>query len=163
MDTAGKSAVAELGWCSSPKGHAGRWLEPLFFKSQLSTFSSWQSRCLLGSCPWWTGSPVSRSGLRTTTTTRSNSELIRKEVSNCLPTTRIFISGKGPNHVLVNEYLPGQGIMPHTDGPLFHPTIATVNHFTKRRERTASLIFRLLSGHPGKPLRVEVVLPFRGR
>ena len=118
---------------------------------------------LLGSCPWWTGSPVSRPGLRTTTSSRSNSELIRKEVSNCSPTTRIFASGKGPNHVLVNEYLPGQGIMPHTDGPLFHPTIATVNHFTKRRERTASLIFQLLSGHPGKPLRVEVVLPFRGR
>ncbi|KAL1131238.1 hypothetical protein AAG570_010856, partial [Ranatra chinensis] len=31
-----------------------------------------------------------------------------------------------PNHVLVNEYLPGQGIMPHTDGPLFYPTIATI-------------------------------------
>jgi len=41
---------------------------------------------------------------------------------------RIFTSGKTPNHVLVNEYLPGQGIMPHTDGPLFHPTIATVSH-----------------------------------
>ncbi|XP_054710568.1 alpha-ketoglutarate-dependent dioxygenase alkB homolog 6-like [Uloborus diversus] len=34
---------------------------------------------------------------------------------------------KVPNHVLVNEYLPGQGIMPHEDGPLFYPTIATVN------------------------------------
>ncbi|XP_043223344.1 alpha-ketoglutarate-dependent dioxygenase alkB homolog 6-like isoform X2 [Amphibalanus amphitrite] len=31
-----------------------------------------------------------------------------------------------PNHVLVNEYLPGQGIMPHTDGPLFAPVITTV-------------------------------------
>ncbi|CAD6998477.1 unnamed protein product [Ceratitis capitata] len=30
------------------------------------------------------------------------------------------------NHVLVNEYLSGQGIMPHTDGPLFHPTISTI-------------------------------------
>lgn len=33
---------------------------------------------------------------------------------------------KKPNHVLVNEYLPGQGIMPHLDGPLFHPTVTTV-------------------------------------
>ncbi|KAG8191355.1 hypothetical protein JTE90_006101 [Oedothorax gibbosus] len=33
---------------------------------------------------------------------------------------------KTPNHVLVNEYLPGQGIMPHEDGPLFYPTIATI-------------------------------------
>lgn len=31
-----------------------------------------------------------------------------------------------PNQVLVNEYLPGQGIMPHTDGPLFHPIITTI-------------------------------------
>lgn len=31
------------------------------------------------------------------------------------------------NHVLVNEYLSGQGIMPHTDGPLFHPIISTIS------------------------------------
>ncbi|GAB6029283.1 Alpha-ketoglutarate-dependent dioxygenase alkB 6 [Chamberlinius hualienensis] len=35
--------------------------------------------------------------------------------------------GKIPNHVLINEYLAGQGIMPHTDGPLFYPTISTIN------------------------------------
>lgn len=34
---------------------------------------------------------------------------------------------KKANHVLVNEYLPGQGIMPHTDGPLFHPVITTIS------------------------------------
>ncbi|KJE93518.1 calcium-dependent cysteine protease, variant [Capsaspora owczarzaki ATCC 30864] len=32
-----------------------------------------------------------------------------------------------PNHVLVNEYLPGQGIMPHEDGPFFSPVITTIN------------------------------------
>ncbi|XP_046847687.1 alpha-ketoglutarate-dependent dioxygenase alkB homolog 6-like isoform X2 [Xenia sp. Carnegie-2017] len=32
-----------------------------------------------------------------------------------------------PNHVLVNEYTPGQGIMPHVDGPLFYPVVATIN------------------------------------
>ncbi|CAB4043082.1 alpha-ketoglutarate-dependent dioxygenase alkB homolog 6 isoform X1 [Paramuricea clavata] len=32
-----------------------------------------------------------------------------------------------PNHVLVNEYTPGQGIMPHVDGPLFHPVVTTIN------------------------------------
>jgi alkylated DNA repair protein alkB family protein 6 len=31
-----------------------------------------------------------------------------------------------PNHVLVNEYLPGQGIMPHQDGPLYNSIVATV-------------------------------------
>ncbi|KAK6747916.1 hypothetical protein RB195_000865 [Necator americanus] len=30
------------------------------------------------------------------------------------------------NHVLVNEYLPGQGIMPHTDGPAFYHVVSNV-------------------------------------
>lgn len=34
---------------------------------------------------------------------------------------------KKANHVLVNEYLPKQGIMPHLDGPLFYPTITTIS------------------------------------
>eukprot|EP00794_Sanderia_malayensis_P019883 gene19883-21824_t len=34
---------------------------------------------------------------------------------------------KFPNHVLINEYLPGQGIMPHLDGPLFFPAITTLS------------------------------------
>ncbi|KAJ5157247.1 Alpha-ketoglutarate-dependent dioxygenase alkB [Penicillium canariense] len=32
-----------------------------------------------------------------------------------------------PNHVLVNEYRPGQGIMPHEDGPAYYPLVATVS------------------------------------
>ena len=31
------------------------------------------------------------------------------------------------NHVLLNEYLAGQGIMPHLDGPMFPPTISTIS------------------------------------
>lgn len=31
------------------------------------------------------------------------------------------------NHCLINEYLPGQGIMPHEDGPAYHPVVATVS------------------------------------
>ncbi|XP_070576461.1 alpha-ketoglutarate-dependent dioxygenase alkB homolog 6-like isoform X2 [Ptychodera flava] len=34
---------------------------------------------------------------------------------------------KKPNHVLVNEYESGQGIMPHEDGPLFYPVISTIS------------------------------------
>lgn len=34
---------------------------------------------------------------------------------------------RAPNHVLINEYEPSQGIMPHTDGPAYHPTTATVS------------------------------------
>lgn len=35
--------------------------------------------------------------------------------------------GQTANHVLVNEYKPGEGIMPHEDGPLYHPTVTTVS------------------------------------
>ncbi|KAF8466962.1 hypothetical protein BDZ91DRAFT_153805 [Kalaharituber pfeilii] len=32
-----------------------------------------------------------------------------------------------PNHVLINEYKPGEGIMPHEDGPAYHPMVATIS------------------------------------
>ena len=32
-----------------------------------------------------------------------------------------------PNQCLVNEYEPGQGIMPHEDGPAYYPLTATVS------------------------------------
>ncbi|KAL4659628.1 alpha-ketoglutarate-dependent dioxygenase alkB6-like, partial [Arapaima gigas] len=35
--------------------------------------------------------------------------------------------GKTANHVLVNEYNPGEGIMPHVDGPLYYPTVTTIS------------------------------------
>ena len=34
---------------------------------------------------------------------------------------------QAPNHVLINEYQPGQGIMPHGDGPAYHPITATIS------------------------------------
>ncbi|KAJ5616016.1 hypothetical protein N7537_001130 [Penicillium hordei] len=34
---------------------------------------------------------------------------------------------KAPNHVLVNEYQPGQGIMLHEDGATYYPLVATVS------------------------------------
>jgi len=34
---------------------------------------------------------------------------------------------KDPNHCLINEYLAGQGILPHKDGPAYCPTVATVS------------------------------------
>ncbi|XP_012219453.2 alpha-ketoglutarate-dependent dioxygenase alkB homolog 6 [Linepithema humile] len=39
----------------------------------------------------------------------------------------VFESGVVPNHVLINEYLPGQGIMAHTDGSLFYPVVMTIS------------------------------------
>ncbi|KAL6883652.1 hypothetical protein ACP4OV_011066 [Aristida adscensionis] len=31
------------------------------------------------------------------------------------------------NHVLINEYHPGQGIMPHQDGPAYYPVVAIIS------------------------------------
>ncbi|KAI9652617.1 MAG: hypothetical protein M1829_001497 [Trizodia sp. TS-e1964] len=33
----------------------------------------------------------------------------------------------GPNHVLINEYNPGEGIMPHEDGAAYWPVVATIS------------------------------------
>ncbi|KAK5687501.1 hypothetical protein LTS10_001639 [Elasticomyces elasticus] len=33
----------------------------------------------------------------------------------------------GINHCLINEYIPGQGIMPHEDGGAYYPVVATVS------------------------------------
>ncbi|CAL5225806.1 g8583 [Coccomyxa viridis] len=53
--------------------------------------------------------------------------------------TQVFGPGQQPNHVLLNAYKPGQGIMPHQDGPLYHPGVCilsmgspTVMHFTRK-------------------------------
>ena len=34
---------------------------------------------------------------------------------------------KRPNHVLINEYPPNTGIMPHKDGAAYHPVVCTVS------------------------------------
>jgi alkylated DNA repair protein alkB family protein 6 len=52
----------------------------------------------------------------------------------------IFPPHLAPNHVLINEYLGGQGILAHTDGPAYHPCVTTISlgcdalmHFTAPR------------------------------
>ena len=40
--------------------------------------------------------------------------------------THLF-NDKTPNHVLINEYLPGQGIMAHSDGPVYSPIVANLS------------------------------------
>ncbi|CAB9509078.1 ketoglutarate-dependent dioxygenase alkB homolog 6 [Seminavis robusta] len=39
----------------------------------------------------------------------------------------IFPVEEPPNHVLINEYSPGQGILPHTDGPAYISRTATLS------------------------------------
>ncbi|EJD04874.1 uncharacterized protein FOMMEDRAFT_18598 [Fomitiporia mediterranea MF3/22] len=46
-----------------------------------------------------------------------------------LRSTGVFSNSRhgAPNHIIVNEYLPLQGIMPHEDGPSYHPVVATIS------------------------------------
>ena len=55
--------------------------------------------------------------------------------------------GHAANHVLINEYEPGQGIHAHTDGPFYTPVVANItlgSHtvldlFRQRRDGDAAL------------------------
>ena len=40
--------------------------------------------------------------------------------------TGVF-SGHPPNHVLLNAYLPGQGIHSHQDGPIYNPGVCILS------------------------------------
>ena len=48
-------------------------------------------------------------------------------LSKALQNAGVFDAEHPPNHCLVNEYSPCQGIMPHRDGPLYHPTVAILS------------------------------------
>ncbi|KAF8999873.1 hypothetical protein BDQ17DRAFT_1400671 [Cyathus striatus] len=54
---------------------------------------------------------------------------IYPDIISRLRATGIFKSSPHgePNHIIMNEYLPGQGIMPHEDGPRYHPVVATIS------------------------------------
>lgn len=49
------------------------------------------------------------------------------EVCAALVEAGIFPPDAPPNHVLVNRYKTGQGLMPHSDGPLYEPLVAIVS------------------------------------
>ena len=62
-----------------------------------------------------------------------------EEIAQQLVDLGIFASHERPNHVLLNEYQPGQGILAHTDGPSYASRTATLSlcssvvvEFTKR-------------------------------
>eukprot|EP00966_Prymnesium_polylepis_P297114 6864626-Prymnesium_polylepis.1 len=48
-------------------------------------------------------------------------------VSDALTQAGVFDAQEPANHVLVNEYMPGQGIDAHRDGPLYRPRVAIVS------------------------------------
>lgn len=72
-----------------------------------------------------------------------------------------------PNHVLVNEYRPGEGIMPHEDGPAYYPMVATVSLgapivldiFEKSEEGLGEVRYRIVQ----EPRRYVTNLPSWGR
>jgi len=53
--------------------------------------------------------------------------LFLNQIIDCLMSYQLFPTQYRPNHVLINEYLPFQGIFPHTDGPSYYPLVATIS------------------------------------
>lgn len=60
-------------------------------------------------------------------------------------------NGKTANHVLVNEYKQGEGIMPHEDGLLYHPTVTTIS----LGSHTLLDFYRPVSGQDGEAPQTE--------
>jgi len=52
---------------------------------------------------------------------------VLQRLSNTLVAIGAFHPSHPPNHVLINEYQPGEGIMPHTDGPAYKSCTATIS------------------------------------
>ena len=52
---------------------------------------------------------------------------ILQRIANTLVEVGAFPPSHPPNHVLINEYQQGEGIMPHTDGPAYESCTATVS------------------------------------
>ncbi|KAJ3881435.1 hypothetical protein F5051DRAFT_397246, partial [Lentinula edodes] len=69
-------------------------------------------------------------------------------IVNRLQSTGVFRASThgAPNHIIVNEYLPGQGIMPHQDGPAYHPVVATISLGT----HTAFHYYKYTTGNQGQ-------------
>ncbi|EME30843.1 uncharacterized protein Gasu_18590 [Galdieria sulphuraria] len=67
----------------------------------------------------WGGTPHSKGMIATTLPTWLLCIATRLEKDGFFPET--------PNHVLINEYLPGQGIEPHEDGPIYYPCAAILS------------------------------------
>ena len=40
---------------------------------------------------------------------------------------KVFPENVIPNHILLNKYKPGDGIMPHKDGPAYYPYVVILS------------------------------------
>jgi alkylated DNA repair protein alkB family protein 6 len=78
-----------------------------------------------------------------------------QSICDALIAAGAFSPDEPPNHVLLNEYAPGQGIDAHKDGPLYMPRVAIVSlgsHST----------FRFVEDSVGREPVASLLLPRRG-
>ena len=66
-----------------------------------------------------------------------------------------FPAAAPPNHALLNDYAPGEGILPHTDGPAYAPCTATLSL------GGAAIMTLAPAAPPGAAPAAEVALPRR--
>ncbi len=69
-----------------------------------------------------------------------------------------FPSTNPPNHVLVNDYALGEGILAHTDGPRYHPCVATLSLGDSSVMRFSVLFGREREGEQGGQVLGELLL-----
>ncbi|KAJ3973598.1 hypothetical protein EV361DRAFT_898989 [Lentinula raphanica] len=67
------------------------------------------------------------------------------EMKGAFPLKESPLTTAFTDHIILNEYLPGQGIMPHQDGPAYYPVVATLSlgshtafHYYKHRTGNTS-------------------------
>ena len=70
----------------------------------------------------------------------------------------IFPAAFPPNHVLVNDYAQDEGILPHSDGPRYHPCVATLSLLDAAVMRFSVLFGREREGERGGQVLGELVL-----
>ena len=77
-------------------------------------------------------------------------------VCDALVAAGVFDADAPPNHVLLNEYQPGQGIDAHRDGPLYAPRVAILS-------LCSHCAFEFLRNDAARDAVCSLLLPPRGR
>jgi alkylated DNA repair protein alkB family protein 6 len=70
----------------------------------------------------------------------------------------VFPREHAPNHVLINDYAAGEGILAHTDGPRYHPCVATLSLLDDAVMRFSVLHGREVEGERGGQVVGELLL-----
>lgn len=78
-----------------------------------------------------------------------------QSVCDALVRCGVFDADAPPNHVLLNEYAPGQGIDAHKDGPLYLPKVAILS-------LGSAVGFEFVRDDTGRAPLAQLLLPPRG-